>query len=278
MSEQMQSSGGYSVFHGTMADMTYPEVDEAAKKGAAVLWGLGVMEQHGPHLPLATDVYMPYALLRRVREELSAKDIESVIMPPFYYGVNHVTGMFPGSFEVRPEIMVELMVDLIKSLRKDGFKDLFCVSGHGDALHNQTILEGVTRGGREAGINTYFVGAPSFIKRLGLDPADPHVLVTASEVEKPSKFLDVHAGEFETSTMLSLFPEVVRSEIMLKLKSTDFTIEDLMEWRKGREHALRKTPHGYLGDPARSDPVMGGQLMLSQAALVADAIATRLKG
>ena len=76
-----------------------------------VLWGLGVIEQHGPHLPLGTDVYMPSALLRRVRQ-LLARSIDSVIMPPFYWGVNQVSGNVSGQLSRSgPEIMIELMVD-----------------------------------------------------------------------------------------------------------------------------------------------------------------------
>lgn len=277
MSDGNMMQGGYSIFHGTMADMTYPEVSKAAAGGAVVLWGLGVIEQHGPHLPLATDVYMPAALLRRVRQILAEKGVDSLIMPPFYWGVNHVTGLFPGTFEVRPEIMVELMIDLIKSLKKDGFSNLFSVSGHGDALHNRTLLEGLKRGGGEAGVNAYFVGAPSFFKRIGVDPADPNVVATASEVERKSKFFDVHAGEFETSSMWGFYPELVRTEVLPSLKSTDFGTEDMAEWRKGRELAMRKTPHGYLGDPAASDPQKGRDILLNHAAIVADAIASRLQ-
>lgn len=191
--------------------------------------------------------------------------------------MNHVTGLFPGTFEVRPEIMAELMIDLIKSLTKDGVKNLFCVSGHGDALHNRTILDGVRRGSAAASINTYFVGAPSFIKRLGFDPADPHVVQTASELEENSKYLDIHAGEYESSTMWNLYPGLVRTGIMQTLKLTDFTIDDLMEWRKGREHALHKTPLGYIGGPAASDAAKGGRMLEIHAGLVADAIAARMK-
>lgn len=270
------SAGGYSIFHGTMADMTFPEIMQAAADRAVVLWGLGVIEQHGPHLPLGTDVYMPIALLRQVRELLQAKGVSSIIMPPFYWGVNHVSGLFPGTFEVRPQIMVELMVDLIKSLKKDSFSTLFCVSGHGDALHNRTILDGVRRGADESGVDAYFVGAPSFFHRLGIEASDPHVLATAGEVERKSQYFDVHAGSFETSSMWALYPELVHTEILPTLKSTDFGIDDLMEWRKGREHARRKTPLGYLGDPAASDPKLGAQMMTEHAELVASAIAAKV--
>jgi creatinine amidohydrolase len=271
-----RSGRGYSIFHETMADMTFPDLVQAAADRAVVLWGLGVIEQHGPHLPLATDVYMPAALLRQVRHLLRDRGVASVIMPPFYWGVNHVTGMFPGSFEVRPQIMVELMVDLIKSLKKDSFSTLFCVSGHGDALHNRTLLDGLRRGTAESGVTGYFVGAPAFFKRLGFDPADPCLLPTATEVARHSAYFDVHAGMFETSPMWAIYPDLVRTELLPGLKSTDFDAADMAEWRKGRGEALRKTPDGYLGDPAASDPEMGARMMAEQATIVADAIAARI--
>lgn len=270
------SASGYSIFHDTMADMTFPQIVQAAQDRAVVLWGLGVIEQHGPHLPLATDVYMPVALLRRVRARLKERHVPSIIMPPFYWGVNHVSALFPGTFEVRPAIMIEMMVDLIKSLKKDSFSTLFCVSGHGDALHNRTILDGVRRGADESGIDAYFVGAPSFFARLGIARDDPNVLPTAQEVDRTAKFLDVHAGEFETSSMWAICPELVRTDILPSLKSTDFVLDDLMEWRKGREHAMRKTPQGYLGDPASSNPKLGAQLIEEHARIVAETIAAKV--
>ncbi len=154
---ETQATETYSIFKDTIANMTFPEVAKAAADRAVVLWGLGVIEQHGPHLPLGTDVYMPSELLRRVRKRLAERSIASVIMPPFYWGVNQVSGSFPGTFVVRPEVMIELVVDVIKSLKKDSFSTLFCVSGHGDALHNRTISDAVARGADKSGLHAYFV-------------------------------------------------------------------------------------------------------------------------
>jgi len=271
------SGGGYSIFHGTMADMTYPEVRDAAQRGASVLWGFGVIEQHGPHLPLATDVYLPSILLRRVKALLQEQGILSVIMPPFYWGINRVTGIFPGSFEVRPQVMVELMVDLIKSLKKDGFAQLFCVSGHGDALHNQTLLDGIKRGAGETGIETYFIGSAGFFKRLGFAPTDPHAIAIADDDTPKSRFADVHAGRAETSSMRRYFPDIVRQDVIAGLKSTDLGPDGLAEWRKGGQFALKTTPLGYLGDPAASDPALGEAMLAREAQLVADAIASKAK-
>ncbi|MBV8534262.1 MAG: creatininase family protein [Alphaproteobacteria bacterium] len=267
----------YSIFEGTIADMTYPEVRDAARQGALVLWGFGVIEQHGPHLPLATDVYLPQILLRGVKALLEKSGISSIIMPPFYWGINNVTGIFPGSFEVRPQVMVELMIDLIKSVKKDGFGQLFCVSGHGDALHNRTLLDGIRRGAAEAAIEAYVIGSPDFFTRLGVDAAHPHTIATGREVERKTQFVDVHAGRLETSSMRRYFPDIVRRDVIAGLKPTELGPDGLAEWRKGREAALRMTPDGYLGDPAASDPQLGEELLAEQTRLVADAIATKAR-
>lgn len=271
------STQEYSIFTDTMANMTFPEIVQAAADNAIVLWGMGVIEEHGPHLPLATDVYLPSVTLRKVRVSLKEKNIPSVIMPPFYWGVNHITGLFPGSFEVRPEIMVELLVDIIKSLKKDGFRRLFCISGHGDTPHNLAIIKGLERGELEANVETVFVGATSFFKRIGANLDDRHILATATEFNHAPKYFDIHAGESETSAMLGFYPDLVRTEILPDLEPTNFVIDDMVEWRKGREHTLRKTPEGYIGDPGSASADYGIKIVTETAELIANAIASRVR-
>ena len=265
-----------SIFHGTMADMTYPEIEQAARDGAIVLWALGVIEQHGPHLPLGTDVYVPTARLRRVQRGLNTRGIKALIAPPCYWGVNFVTGLFPGTFHVRPEILVELMLDVFRSLRKDGFQQVFCFSGHGEARHNVTIDEGVRKGRAEVGLDAYVVLSQALLKRLGLEPGQPHLVVTPAE--RPSgKFMDVHAGTWETSVVWASYPDLVRTEIIPSLRSTDFTAADLAEWRQGGEAARRKTPDGYLGDPAAASPEAGLRALDEEAEAMVEAIARTLE-
>jgi len=265
----------YSIFHDTMADMTSPEVEQAARDGATALWALGVIEQHGPHLPLGTDVYIPLSHLRRARQMLAARGIASVIVPPLYWGVNHVTALFPGTFHLRPEIMVEVMVDTFRSLKKDGFQSAFCLSGHGDALHNRTVDAGVLKGRLETGLDAYVVLNAGLVHRLGIDPALPHLVVTPS-APPAGRFMDVHAGDWETSAFWSEYPDLLREDIVPSLRSTDLLPADLAEWRKGGEHALRKTPAGYLGDPASANPERGRRDLDRDAGMIAEGIARAL--
>jgi creatinine amidohydrolase len=270
---------GYSIFSGTMADATFPEIEELARRHAVVLWGLGVIEEHGPHLPLATDVYIPSAVLDRVRQHLEGRQVPAMIAPPFYWGVNSITAGFAGTITVRPEVMVELMVDVFASFRRDGFEAAFCVSGHGDALHNQTLAAGVKKARLLTGLRAFLVlGALGTFhpERFGLDLAEPHFL----RVDSPpleGRYLDVHAGALEASMMWGCYPDLVRQDICRALPPTNLGWQDLHEWRQGWSYARRKTPQGYFGAPAEADPERGRALIEHQAELITAAIVAQLE-
>lgn len=282
---------GYSIFHETMADMTFPEVEQSARDGAVVLWGLGVIEQHGPHLPLGTDVYLPSAVLRIARRVLAEQGIPSVIAPPFYWGVNHVTGAFSGSFVVRPEIMLELLKDVFTSLTKDGFRAVFCLSGHGDALHNRTLFEAVRQGRASTRTDVWMIASAALARRLGLDPADPHIALAPtlgiagavppasadSRAASTPAHLDVHAGEGETSMLLEATPGIVRSALLPDMRSTALGPADLAQWRKGADAAKRVTPLGYFGNPAAARAEHGAQLLEVEGRAVAAAVAATIR-
>ncbi|MDX3904643.1 MAG: creatininase family protein [Pigmentiphaga sp.] len=265
------------VFSGTIAEMTWPEVAQAAKDGAVLLWAFGVIEQHGPHLPTGTDVYVPSARLREVRKILEEKGIRALIVPPYYWGVNVVSGSFPASYDVKPPTMIAVMQDVFASMSKEGFKHVFLVSGHGDALHNKTIFEGARAGIQGTGLDISFVTTEVLAKRLGIDPADRAITLQAPDGGAPGKFVDVHAGDPETSTMMAAYPWLVRESVRRDLKSTDYGPADLAEWRKGYENAKRKTPLGYFGDPAAADAARGAAALTASAQAIADAIERRLK-
>jgi len=244
---------GDRVFADTMAELTWNEAELAAKRGAVVLWAFGVVEQHGPHLPTGTDFLLPSARLRRVKKTLSERGIESVIVPPYYWGVNHSSASFPASFKVRPEIMIELVCDVLSSLAGDGFRRVFCVTGHGDATHNRAIHTAAKRSAEKEGIDISFLAEEGLIKRLQIDIADPNVTIyRGPQASPPPKFPDIHAGRGETAAMLEFFPDLVRHQKLADLNPVDFTMEQLTEWRRGYDFSRRLTPLGYVGNPSQA--------------------------
>ena len=115
------ANGGYSIFDGTMVDLNYQQVEEAAKRGAILLWPLGVIEEHAPHLPLGTDIYNATAAMKEAARQLRAKGREVLVAPPMYWGINDATGSFGGSFSVKPATLKAIIEDTFASFKKDGF-------------------------------------------------------------------------------------------------------------------------------------------------------------
>jgi creatinine amidohydrolase len=109
-----------NIFEDTMAHMTYVQVEEAARKGTIVIFPIGVIEEHGPHLPLAVDIYASYLQSREVKSELKKRGIESLIAPPFYWGINLATGAFGGSFTSKEETVILVLRDAMSCLKRWG--------------------------------------------------------------------------------------------------------------------------------------------------------------
>jgi creatinine amidohydrolase len=272
------AESGHDVFAGTIAELTWQQVRQAAQSGAIVLWAFGVIEQHGPHLPCGTDVYLPMALIRSVRAELGELGVDAVIMPPYYWGVNVVSSSFPGSYSVRPAVMQNLVADLAAGLAHDGFTHVFCFSGHGDALHNQTVYRAAELATQIAKIDVSFVADPNLVERVGLHVRDRQLTVyeTIEDGGPPHRYVDVHAGGWETSQMMSVCPHLVDDQVRAALSPTEYGPEDLALWRRGHFEARCLTPDGYLGDPASATAERGARDLDRHARSAAVAIADRV--
>ena len=106
-----------SILQGTMAENNWQEVQKSGSQNIPLLFPLGVIEEHGPHLPLGADIYWSYAMCRIVKERLIRDRKESMIVPPFYWGVNHCTGSFPGTFSLKPQTMKRVLLEIFENLR-----------------------------------------------------------------------------------------------------------------------------------------------------------------
>lgn len=261
MTDTAGIGGGYSIFADTMVDLPYPEIEKAAQRGAVVLLPVGVVEQHGPHLPLGVDIYGSYVLARLTRDELRTRGREAIIAPPFYWGVNHVTSGFAGSFRTRPEVARELLIDVCASLAHDGFDAVDVVNHQGDGKHAEVVLSALADVRQRGVIDARWLADDRVIERFRHVADDDAWLRYTRDVAgpdeavpRPSEVLGVHAHDVETAMMLRWFPTLVDEHRLDQLPPTSLTQADLAEWRRGGEHAVRVTPDGYFGDPKPGDP------------------------
>jgi creatinine amidohydrolase len=275
-----EEKGKVNIFEGTMAHMTYLQIEEAAREGTSVLFPIGVIEEHGPHLPLAVDVYGSYLQSRMVKSELEKKGIKSLIAPAFYWGINVATGSFGGSFSCREETMISVLFDAMSSLKKWGFDRVFFINHHMDSGHMKALNQAIQKVRKEIGMEIYLVIDQFFAKGLGLKADEPHVLIYQSLFLSgpPSPCLNIHAEGHETSFMWHYLPELVHKEILKTLKPTDLSLDDLLVWVKGGTEARKVTPQGYFGDPTTASPERGREEMESYGRRAAGVIEDLLQG
>lgn len=267
---------GYSIFAGTMADMPYTEVERRAREGALALLPVGVIEAHGPHLPLGVDAYGAYALSRLAEQSLTRQGFSAIVAPPFYWGINHGLGTFVGSFTVRPQTAQALLHDVCDSLVSDGFEQIVVVNHQGDRVHGRVLGAVLAERWDQGRGRLYWAEEPDRIERYEGDENAPYWLPYQSSNSREyamSGRIGVHADERETSFMLRWFPELVGHEVLDELEPTDLTTEDLARWREGPEQAAEITPNAYLGAPRPLDVGLWRRY-LDQAEAIADAILT----
>ncbi len=269
-----------NIFEETMAHMTYVQIEEAARKGAIVLFPTGVIEEHGPHLPLAVDVYGSYLQSRAIKKELELKEIKALIAPPFYWGVNIATGSFGGSFTSREETVVSVLFDAMACLKRWGFDQVFFINHHMDGGHVKALNKAIQKARMETGIQAFWVIDQFFAKRLGFKEDEQHLLIHKSLIDSgpPPLNLNIHAEAYETSFMWHYLPESVDLEVWRTLKPTNLTMKDLLAWQKGGLEARKITPQGYFGDPASANPETGRREMEAYGKVAAGVIEDLVRG
>lgn len=235
---------------GTMIEMTYKEIEQAAVGGSAVLFPISALEEYGPHLPIGTNTFLTNRLCRKIQEQLRLHEKHSIIAPPIYWGRNHSTGSFPGSFNLTSETMLHLLVDLLSDFERWEFKNVIMVNIHGETHHNTSLLQSVQKARTEK-FNVFYLIPEQSLGHYKLN-GDEAFLIPYSmpSFNAPSLYVDLHAGTFETSWMEAAYPEHVKSAILKTLQPTKKTPEEAAIWSKGWDDVKRVFPLGYCGDPA----------------------------
>jgi len=272
--------GSYSIFEETMVDLSWPEVEQAAKDGAIILFPTAVIEEHGPHMGIGVDTYEAYMKCKLLRRELEKRGIYALIAPPFYWGINVATAAWAGSFTSRPSTVQAVLFDALASLRKWGFLNVFFINFHGNKDHTLAICNAIEEARSATGVKAYYPMRLSDARPWGLT-AKEYVLMEESPPPSetpPSIYLDPHAGRSETSMMAYYFPGQVDLDLARKLIPIKVKADDFAKWRSGPEAAKQMTPLGYIDDPASFDPNAGRKAMEEGVGRSANVIESFIKG
>jgi creatinine amidohydrolase len=178
-------------------ELTASDWPRAIEKSAATLvLPIGILEKHGPHAPMGSD-------LIHVREwaARATKTEYAVVFPDFFYGQINEARHQPGTFALPPRVVWDLLEATCDEIGRNGFKKILIVNGHGGnpeliRYFMQTLL------GRRRDYVVYFF-TPD-------EDAEAAAQVRALRKSDPAG--DMHAGERETSTLLYLRPDLVEMD------------------------------------------------------------------
>jgi creatinine amidohydrolase len=173
-------------------ELTSPEFMKALElSGKTCIIPLGILEKHGSHLPLGTDL-----LDARVIAIRAAKSEYSVVFPPYYFGQIFEARQQPGTIAYSYELMWKILEETCDELNRNGFKKIILVNGHG---------------GNNSFVN-YFCQAQlaktkDYAVILFTENDDPEVNKKIESLRKTKN--GGHADEVETSMLLSHRPDLV---------------------------------------------------------------------
>jgi creatinine amidohydrolase len=174
------------------AYLNWKQVEALPKDSTLLVLPTAAIEQHGHHLPLATDTLINNLLLGKALEKIPV-DLPVYALPPVCYGKSNEHIGFPGTLSVSAATFMAVVRDLGGSLAASGFKKLVLYNTHGG---NSSLVDVMARDLRaEFGLRTFALYGSGGISFEGV-----------SEQEKAYGF---HAGEIETAFLLSVVPELV---------------------------------------------------------------------
>lgn len=221
-------------------ELSWPEIRDHVGAGrTTVVVALGATEQHGPHLPLATDSLLGDELARRIADRLDA-----LIAPTVTLGCSSHHAAFPGTLSLRDKTFAAVIRDLVDSFASSGFQRAVLLPSHGGNF--------IPLGNAVAALPAY-----ATLRVNGL--TDPEALLALALYGQEQEGISLgegglHGGEWETSLLLASHQPLVH-------------MERAEPGYVGNPHEALKavfdvgvdaiSDNGVIGDPSRSDRQRG---------------------
>jgi creatinine amidohydrolase len=228
-----------------LGELTFQDASRAIKDTSILCLPLGAIEQHGPHLPLNTDVMVAEGLTGRLLERWGA-EFDLWQLPTLSIGLSREHDWAAGTLSLSIHGFTAYLRDLAGAIvRALPARNLAIVNGHGG---NRGILENLLHELRgDFGLNAVVLHP---FDLAGADPA------TA----------DVHGGKGETSVMLALAPTAVRRDLIAKGGPPDPKAVEALIFDRGttwgwRSDDARLARDGIIGDASGATAEHGAALL-----------------
>ena len=232
-------------------DIHWPDIPAASPARWIAVLPLAATEQHGPHLPLGTDVMIAQAYLARVRE-LLPDNIPVTFLPLQPIGISTEHVGYPGTLSLPTEVALKAWMALGESVARAGIKKLVMVTSHGGNSAAMTLVAQDLRA--QHGVLAVTTGW----LRFGM----PEGLFSAEELHH-----GVHGGAVETSIMLAQYKQHVRTSAIADFRPASIAMERDNRWLSAHRpapfawQAQDLHPSGAVGDATKASAEKGLRLL-----------------
>jgi creatinine amidohydrolase len=241
------------------AYLSWKQVDALSRDETLLVLPTAAIEQHGHHLPLATDTLLNNYMLGKGLA-LLPEEMQVYALPPVCYGKSNEHIGFPGTLSVSATTFMAVVRDIGASLAASGFKKLTLFNTHGG---NAALVDVMARDLRaEFGLRTFTLFGSGGAVFEGLNPQEAAY--------------GFHAGEVETALLLSATPELVHTDAYTSNYIADIENPEILkpEFSSANFAWLTRdiAASGVMGDPSPATAENGDKWIEAAAAKVAEAL------
>ena len=225
-----------------VTDMTRDDFAQAVQEGRWLFLPFGAVEQHGPHLPLGTDLFYAEHICLAVAEQ-----VNGLVAPGFPYGICRTMRNFAGTVSLSPETFTPLVRELLGEYVRHGAKKFVLLAGHAEDAQEGAL--------REAALP--LVNADPTLRVLVIGP---YAFLEPIRQRAGLVGTDGHAGSIETSEMLVIAEDRVHLERMPQV-----TRPRLPQFHVSA-HPETEFPSGVRGDTSKASRTLGDRTVNSTIA------------
>lgn len=196
------------------SEIHWPDIANADPARWIAVLPLAATEQHGPHLPLGTDVMIAEAYLSRV-SDLLPDEVPATFLPVQSIGISTEHVDYPGTLTVPTNVALKTWMALGESLARTGIRKLVMVTSHGGNSAAMTLVAQDLRAQHQLLVVT------TGWNRFGV----PDGMFSDEELRH-----GVHGGAVETSIMLARYAQHVRLDKIADFKPTSMTMDNDYRW------------------------------------------------
>ena len=232
-------------------DIHWPQFDRADPAQWIAVLPLAATEQHGPHLPIGTDIMIANAYLARARE-LLPDQLPATFLPLQPVGISTEHIAYPGTLTLPTDIALQTWNALGEGVARAGIRKLVMVTSHGGNSAAMTLVAQDLRA--RHGLLVVTTGW----NRLSA----PEHLFYPEELRH-----GIHGGAIETSIMLACYPQHVRTDKIADFRSAGIAMDTDYRWLSAHRpapfawQAEDLHPSGAIGDATQASAEMGQRLL-----------------